>query len=182
MNTYIALLKGINVGGHRKVPMAELRELLTNSGFINVRTYIQSGNVILESLEKGNTNIEDKIQKAIFSQFGFEVRVLVRTRDHLKRIFDDCPFSEETKKSSYFMMLHDTPNEDLVKIASEKAYEGETYQTLKDCIYYFCAKGFGQSKFNVHFFERKLQTFATARNYNTMMKLLVMSLENENDY
>jgi len=141
MNTYIALLKGINVGGHKKVPMAELRELLTNSGFINVRTYIQSGNVILESPKKDNVDIEGKIQQAIFSQFGFEVRVIVRTRDHLKRIFDDCPFSEEKKKLSYFMMLHDTPNENLVKIASEKVYEGETYQILNDCIYYFCAKG-----------------------------------------
>ena len=182
MNTYIALLKGINVGGHKKVPMAELRELLTNSGFINVRTYIQSGNVILESLKKDNTEIENKIQKAIFSQFGFEVSVLVRTRDHLKNIFDSCPFSEEKKKKSYFMMLHDVPKEELVNIASEKVYEGEDYKIIKDCIYYFCAKGFGQAKFNVNFFERKLQTFATARNYNTMMKLLAMSLENGNDY
>lgn len=178
MNTYIALLKGINVGGHKKVPMAELRELLSKSGFKNVQTYIQSGNVILQSFEKNTQKIEVTIKKAILDSFGFEVSVLVLTRFNLKRIFDDSPFSEEKKKASYFMMLHDTPDDELVKEASEKVYEGEEYKIIKDCIYYYCEKGFGKAKFNANFFERKLKTFATARNYNTMVKLLSLSAEN----
>lgn len=177
MQTHIALLKGINVGGHKKVPMAELRELLIKSGFENVKTYIQSGNVIFLSSEDNIQNLEDTLQNKIHTYFGFEVLVLVRTRNHLKQIFENCPFSEEKKKSSYFMMLHDIPNEDLVKIASEKVYEAESYRILNDCIYFFCEKGYGQAKFNVNFFERKLQTFATARNYNTMLKLLSLSAE-----
>jgi uncharacterized protein (DUF1697 family) len=180
MNTYIALLKGINVGGHKKVPMAELRELLANSGLNNIKTYIQSGNVIFQSSEKGGP-LEEKIQKTIKNHFGFEVSVLIRTREHLKCIFDSCPFSEEKKKASYFMMLHDIPETELVKVASEKIYEGEDYKIIKDCIYYFSAKGFGQAKFNVNFFERKLKTFATARNYNTMVKLISMSSVIEKD-
>ena len=72
-------------------------------------------------------------------------------------------------------MLHDTPDSELVKVASEKVYEGEDYNIINDCIYYYSAKGFGQSKFNANFFERKLNTFATARNYNTMVKLLSLS-------
>lgn len=178
MNTYIVLLKGINVGGHKKVPMAELRELLSKSGFKNVQTYIQSGNVILQSFEKNTQKIEVTITKAILDSFGFEVSVLVLTRFNLKRIFDDSPFSEEKKKASYFMMLHDTPNDELVKEASEKVYEAEEYKIIKDCIYYYCEKGFGKAKFNVNVFERKLKTFATARNYNTMVKLLSLSAEN----
>ena len=178
MKTYIALLKGINVGGHKKVPMAELRALLTKEGFANVRTYIQSGNVILESSIKGDKEIEDKIQKAISNQFGFQVNVLVKTRSQLKYIFDNCPFTEEKKKAGYFMMLYDTPDKELVKMASEKVYEGEEYHIIEDCIYYFPAMGYGKSKFNVNFFERKLQTFATARNYNTMVKLLSLCAEN----
>lgn len=79
MKTYIVLLKGINVGGHKKVPMADLRDLLSKSGFENVQTYIQSGNVILESSENANS-IENKIQKAILAQFGFEVLVMAKTR------------------------------------------------------------------------------------------------------
>ena len=173
--TYIALLKGINVGGHKKVPMAELRELLTKSGFENVQTYIQSGNVLLRSSEKNIQKIEDTIKKSILDYFGFEVSVLIKTRQDLQQIFDNSPFSEEEKQKSYFMMLHDTPNAESVKIASQKVYEGEDYQIINDCIYYYSAKGFGQSKFNTNFVERKLNTFATARNYNTMVKLLSLS-------
>lgn len=174
---YIALLKGINVGGHKKVPMAELRELLSKSGFKNVQTYIQSGNVIFQSSKRNISEIENNIQKVIVTHFGFEVSVLVRTRDDLKCIFDNSPFSEDKKKSSYFMMLHDIPDDNLVKEASEKVYEGEEYQIINDCIYYYSAKGFGQSKFNANFFERKLNTFATVRNYNTMVKLLSLSAD-----
>ena len=178
MQTYIVLLKGINVGGHKKVPMADLRGLLTKSGFQNVQTYIQSGNVILQSSEINALKIETKIEKSIMDHFGFEVSVLVKTRQDLKRIFDNSPFADEKKKASYFMMLHDSPGTDLVKETSKKIYEGEEYHIINDCIYYFSSKGFGQSKFNVNFFERKFKTFATARNYNTMVKLLSLSAEN----
>ncbi|MCF8273646.1 MAG: DUF1697 domain-containing protein [Flavobacteriaceae bacterium] len=177
MKTYIVLLKGINVGGHKKVPMAELRQLLSNSGFENVQTYIQSGNVLLQSSENNLQKIEETIKNAILNYFGFEVSVLVTTRPNLIRVFDDCPFSEEKKKASYFMMLHDTPEEELVKAVSKKTYEGEEYKIIKDCIYFFCANGYGQTKFNVNFFERHLKTFATARNYNTMVKLLSLCSE-----
>jgi len=177
MNTYIALLKGINVGGHKKVPMAELRELLTNSGLENVQTFIQSGNVIFQTPKSDIITIENNIQKDILGHFGFDVSVLLRTRESLKRIFDDCPFSEGIKKASYFTILHDTPSEELVKIASEKVYEGEEYQIIKDCIYFYCEKGYGRAKFNMIFFERKLETTGTARNYNTMVKLLSLSAE-----
>lgn len=175
MNVYIALLKGINVGGHRKIPMAELRELLSTSGLQNVQTYIQSGNVLFESSKNDIRILETLIQKAILNRFGFEVVVLVRTRSDLKRIFDDCPFQEEKKKASYFTMLRDIPDQELVKVASEKIYEGEEYKILNDCIYFYCYKGYGQSKFNMNFFERKLKTIGTSRNYKTMIKLLEMS-------
>lgn len=180
MKTYIALLKGINVGGHKKVPMADLRELLVKSGFENVRTYIQSGNIVLQSINNNLIEIEEQIQKEIQSYFGFEVSVLVRTREHLKRIFDNCPFTEDKKQKSYFTLLKDMPDDELVKIASEKVYEGEEYKIIGDCIYFYCASGYGRAKFNINFFEKKLKTTATARNYNTMVKLLAMSLENQN--
>lgn len=175
MNTCIVLLKGINVGGHKKVPMADLCELLAKFGFENVRTYIQSGNVILESSEKNRLNTEAIIKDAILEKFGFEVSVLVKTRKDLERIFNDYPFSEEKKAASYFIMLHETPDAELVKVASEKVYKDEEYQILNDCIYFYCDKGFGQAKFNGNYFEQKLKTFATARNYNTMLKLLSLS-------
>ena len=172
MNTYIALLKGINVGGHKKVPMSELKELFFKTGFKNMRTYIQSGNVIFQTQDESIQKIEASIEKAIIDNFGFEVSVLVKTKPELQLIFDNSPFSEDKKKYSYFMMLHDKPSMELVNVASQKIYENEEYMILNDCIYFFNANGLGQSKFNVNYFERKLNTFATARNYNTMVKLL----------
>jgi uncharacterized protein (DUF1697 family) len=176
MKTYIALLRGINVGGHKKVPMAELRELLTKSGLKNVSTYIQTGNVFFQTSENIIPNIEAIIHNAIRDHFGFEVSVLVKTRKDLQRIFDACPFSEEKKKKSYFTILHNIPNDELVEDASKKVYEGEEYLIINDCIYYFCEKGYGKAKFNMNLFERKLKTFATARNYRTMAKLLEMTI------
>lgn len=175
MKTYIALLRGINVGGHKKVPMSELRQLLSEVGFKDVQTYIQSGNVVFKNKKTNPLELESRIQNAIQNHFGFEVFVLVKTRVQLQHIFNDCPFIEEKKKKSYFMLLHDTPNQDLVAEATAKTYEGEEYQIIKDCIYYYCEKGYSQAKFNMNFFEKNLNTFATSRNYNTMVKLLSLS-------
>ncbi len=171
MSIYIALLRGINVGGHKKVPMAELRELLTNNGFQNVQTYIQSGNVIFESLVEQINNIEEQIKKAILDHFGFDVSVIVKTRPELQAVFDDCPFIEVKKEKSYFTMLSSKPNKELVELASKKNYPDEEYVIINDCIYFYCAKGYGQAKFSNNFFERKLKVTATARNYKTMVKL-----------
>ncbi|MDP5081316.1 MAG: DUF1697 domain-containing protein [Winogradskyella sp.] len=175
MKTYIALLRGINVGGHKKVPMAELRTMLTDSGLQNVQTYIQSGNVIFQTIEINKNVLEDHIYKAINDRFGFEVPVLVRTMDDLKTIFDNCPFSEEKKINSYFTMLSEIPNRDLVNEASEKTYLDDDYVILNDCIYLFCAKGYGRAKFNLSYFEKKLKVNATSRNYKTILKLLSLS-------
>lgn len=101
MSTYIALLKGVNVGGHNKIPMSKLRELLTKEGFQNVQTYIQSGNIIFQSSDKTDV-IENNIQKAIHVHFGFDVAVIVKTYQELQDIFDACPFSAKKKGKELF--------------------------------------------------------------------------------
>lgn len=178
MITYIALLRGINVGGHRKVPMAELKTLLTHRGLLDVRTYIQSGNVVFRSTEDSTKALEKLIKDAISDHFGFDVSVLVKTPEQLKRIFEDCPFKQAQKEQSYFAILSDVPSKDLVAIASEKVYADEFYHILNDCIYFYAKNGYGNAKFNLNYFEKNLQVSATARNYKTMLKLLSMSTEN----
>ncbi|MCB0398383.1 MAG: DUF1697 domain-containing protein [Winogradskyella sp.] len=178
MKTCIALLRGINVGGHRKIPMAELRELLTKIGFSDVKTYIQSGNAIFKVAETNYQEIENSIQKSIFDHFDFEVSVIVRTRQQLQKIFDDCPFSEDKKINSYFGILSHYPKEDLVQKAYEKTYDKEEYKITNDCLYFYSDKGYGNAKFSLNYFERKLKVNATARNYKTMLKLLSLSAEN----
>lgn len=176
MNKYVILLRGINVGGHRKVPMAELREILSDSGFKNVVTYIQSGNVILQS-SQNSKNIKTKIEKVILKHFGFEVIVIVKTKEELKEIFDNCPFQQQTKEKSYFMILDSLPDKFGLQEVSSLTHIGEEFHITYTSIYFFSANGYGRTKFNSNFFERKLKVNATARNYKTMLKLLAMTNE-----
>ncbi len=180
MQTYIALLRGINVGGYKKIPMAELRELLSKAGLENVKTYIQSGNVVFQSSLNDSKILEEKIKTSILDRFGFEVSILVRTRAQLQKIFNDCPFPEEKKANSYFAILSDIPKQDLVEEASKKTYDNEEYAIINDGLYFYCAHGYGNAKFSLNFFEKKLNISATSRNYRTMVKLMDMSSETEN--
>ena len=177
MQTYIALLRGINVSGKKKIPMAELRELLSKAGLENVQKYIQSGNVIFKSSEESKEKLETKIHNEIKAHFGFEVPVLVKTPKDLQQIFDDCPFSEAEKQNSYFMLLYDIPNKDLVAEISKISYPNETFVITDNSIYFHCSTGYGKAKCSNNFFERKLKITATARNYKTMTNLLSLSTE-----
>ncbi|MGB5419666.1 DUF1697 domain-containing protein [Algibacter sp.] len=177
MKTYIALLRGINVGGHKTIPMAELRELLAKEGLVNVQTYIQSGNVIFQALENNKSNLEAVIHKAINSYFGFDVPVLVKTHNDIKSILNSCPFSEKKKESSYFMMLNETPKKELVDEISQQTFPNEEFVIDKNAIFIFYALGAGKAKLGVNWFEKKLKISATARNYKTMLKLLSLSSE-----
>lgn len=174
MKTYIALLKGINVGGHKKVPMAELRDLLAKSGFQNVQTYIQSGNVVFQSSEE-TKNLEDKIQNIISSHFGFEVSVIVKTNAELQIIFDSCPFEKDKKVMSYFIILNKIPDAKMIDEVNKIVYENEEIIIKNNCLYFYSSKGFGQTKFNMNTYERKLKVIGTSRNYKTMIKLIEIS-------
>ncbi|MEL0652794.1 DUF1697 domain-containing protein [Algibacter sp. TI.3.09] len=175
MRTYIALLRGINVGGNNKILMAELRDLLLNMGLKDVQTYIQSGNIIFNSEEGNASELEFQITEAIKKRFGLDVPVLVKTRDALKIIFDACPFSEEKKQKSYFSLLYTVPEVGLVNEVSSIEFENEEIEISPNCVYFYSSVGYGKTKYNNNFFERKLKVTATARNYKTIVKLLKLS-------
>ncbi len=178
MNTFIALLRGINVSGQKKVPMVELRKLLSDTGLINVETYIQSGNVIFKSSQENRYILENDIQKAILSHFGFDVPVLVRTETEIKDILDACPFSEEKKMNGYFTLLHSVPDKGLIEEIHLVSYPNEEFYITNHCVYFFSSASYGNAKCNNNFFERKLKVSATTRNYKTMVKLLSLCAEN----
>ena len=173
--TYIALLRGINVGGHKKVPMAKLRAILSEIGLKNVKTYIQSGNVVFTASEVNAQHFETKIKEAIKAQFNFNVPVIVKSVEDFKIIFDNCPFSETIKPDTYFVLLSEIPENQLVLEAIQKTYPDEEFHIINDCIYLYCPNGYGKAKFNLKYFERKLNVSATTRNYKTMVKLLSLS-------
>ena len=171
MKTYVALLRGINVGGHNKIPMVELRELMNKVGLFEVQTYIQSGNVVFQSSEN-EISLENKIQKSIKTHFGFEVPVLIKSYKALLEIFNNCPFEKGIMEKSYFIVLNRIPETALIEEVNKISFEKEEFIIKNDCLYFYSALGFGQTKFNMNTFERKLQVKGTARNYNTMLKLL----------
>ncbi len=172
MITYIALLRGINVSGQKKVPMADLRSLLEKSGLQNVQTYIQSGNVIFQSVQTEILELESLIQKSIRSHFGFDVFVLVKTKKDLQSILNDGPFSDQKTEQSYFTLLHHAPEINLVDDVKKIDYHNEEFIISDQCVYFYSDAGYGNAKCNNNFFERKLKVTATTRNFKTMTKLL----------
>ncbi len=178
MQTYIALLRGINVGGHRKIKMADLIAMFNKIGFKDVDTYIQSGNVVFRSPETKASLIEDKIKKGIAKTFGFDVPVLVKTYDELKFIFDENPFTELSdveNKRIYFALLKEPPQAELKVAFQNEKFIGELFEVNDYCVYLNYSIGAGKAKLSNNLIERKLKVSATSRNYRTMVKLLEMS-------
>ena len=123
MKTYIALLKGINVGGHKKVPMAELRDLFSKSGYENVQTYIQSGNVVFESEENNASTIAQKVQDAIKEKYNFAPQVILLRPKELMDAIESNPFpiAEIEPKTLHLYFLDLEPQKpDLDKLKSIK--------------------------------------------------------------
>ena len=175
MKTYVALIRGINVGGHKKVPMAILRDVLNKADFQDVKTYIQSGNIVFKSIEKNSKTIERIIQKSIESYFSFLVPVIVKTKEELQFIFDSCHLSDEKKRESYFVLFDDIPDSELVKEVESITFENEEFSIVRDCLYFYSSTGYGRTKFNMNSIEKKLKVNATSRNFKTIVKLLELA-------
>lgn len=168
MKRYIILLRGINVSGKNKIPMADLRALLGTLEFINVKTYIQSGNIILDSDLDQNT-ICQKIKAGIASKFGFEVPVVLRTIDAWEKAFKNYPFSLENEKINAFTFLDQVVESISFEV---KGIKEDVYLIDEDVIYLQCPSTFADTKLTNNLFEKKLNVTATSRNYRTTMKLL----------
>ena len=173
MKTYIALLRGINVGGHKKILMADLRLLLEKAGLQNVQTYIQSGNVVFSSKEE--TNLASVITEAIETKYGFLVPVLVKTTSEVSEIVSKCLFFDENREKSYFILLEESPKQENIELTAAFSNLNEEFHIAENCVYIYYAVGAGKAKMGVNFFERKLKVKATARNFRTMAKLLELS-------
>ena len=175
MNTYIALLRGINVSGHKKILMADLRNLFEKLGFENVRTYIQSGNVVFQTKEDNLVVIEDRIKHQILKQYDFEVPILIKIRKELQSIVNNCPFSQEKMEKSHFTLLFTPPLKELIHETNKINYPNEEFSITKKGIYFYCSTGYARVKCNGNFFEKKLNVVTTSRNYRTLMKLIELS-------
>lgn len=174
--TFIALLRGINVSGQKKIKMAELRESLTQNGLENVQTYIQSGNIIFDSEVLETTILEHKIREAIAQDFGFDVPTLVVSGNAIQKVLEDNPFAEKVEENKlYYVLLKQAPEKDLILQFEELTFANEDFHVTEKCVYLMCKKGYGNAKLNNNLIERKLKVEATTRNQKTMQKLLEMA-------
>ena len=179
MSTYIALLRGINVSGHKKIIMADLKALFESHSFNNVQTYIQSGNIVFDYNHKGtNQDIALKISKAILNYYQFEVPVLVRTGSEMKSALENNPFVEEANADPSrvaITFLATKPNPENVKKLDGMDNAPDRFIIKDTGVYLHCPDGFGVSKLSTNFFESKLKVKATARNWKTVNKLVEMA-------
>jgi len=175
-NTYIGLLRGINVSGQKKIKMAELRDVLEEIGLKNVKTYIQSGNIVFNSERTDQNKLQETIATSIRKHFGFDVPTLVIQEEDIKQILETNPFSGEGEANKlYYVLLKNAPKEDLVKEFNQLHFENEGHHITDKCVYLLCKNGYGKAKLNNNVVEKKLKVEATTRNQKTMLKLLEMA-------
>ncbi|MBY0471975.1 DUF1697 domain-containing protein [bacterium] len=177
--TYIALVRGINVGG-KTVKMAVLKEIFEDLGYEKIRTYVQSGNVVFEAGKASPDFIAGKIEKEILKKLGMTVPVLVQTPSDLKKVIVTNPFLK--KRGVDPTKLHVTflsgkfSKIGMAKFERVKAGKDQ-YELLGHVIYLHCPTGYGKTKFNNTFVERALATEATTRNWRTVNALYEMASE-----
>ena len=171
MKKYIVLLRGINVSGKNKLPMADLRSLLNNLGFQNVQTYIQSGNIILDA-DESKSEICKKISQEILNRFGYTVPVIAKTIPEWKKAIENYPFSIENEKIVAFTFLDNIPTNTKIEI---KNVGDDAYKIVDDLVYLYCPSTFAKTKLSNNLFEKKLKVTATTRNLRTTLKLLALA-------
>jgi uncharacterized protein (DUF1697 family) len=174
MNTFIALFRGINVGGNNIIPMKELASLLTERGYENVQTYIQSGNVVFDRRDTTGAEIGALIEE----RFGFRPEVLILTSWELEQAIENNPYSPVEGKHCHFYFCSSTPDSINTAKLKELKSTSEEYFMNGNVFYLHAPDGIGRSKLAANV-ERCLGVPATARNLNTVNKLSNMTLRSQ---
>ena len=174
--TYLALLRGINVGGKNKVPMPALRSVVESLGHEDIQTYIQSGNVLFTSRSLSVPDITSALEAAIAKEFDLAVGVVVRTPRDLQRAAGANPFLAAGADPSalHLVFLGSSPTKASVKALDPDRSPPDEFAVRNAEVYLYCPNGIGRSKLTVDYFERTLGGPATIRNWKTVTKLLEM--------
>ncbi|HVB20947.1 MAG TPA: DUF1697 domain-containing protein [Ktedonobacteraceae bacterium] len=177
MTTFISLFRGINVGGHQKVRMDDLKALHTSLGLRDVVTYIQSGNVVFAGDDEDTVQLARRIEDGFAQKFGFSAKVIVRTSAELQDIITNNPFQDQpTKESKWVVVLFLTNRPESTALEDlQKTYTGpeELYLTGQELFIYY-PDGIGRSKLTLPLIEKKLKASGTGRNWNTVLQLQKM--------
>ncbi len=175
MQTFISMLRGINVSGQRAIRMPDLKTLYEALGFVQVATYVQSGNVVFRADNRDETQITRLIEAEIERVFGFKVPVLVRGKEEWQRVIAENPFLEqrnEDPEKLYVTFLSAVPPASILENLTPPVGIRDEFAVIGREIYLFCPAGYGKTKLSNTFFENKLKTTATTRNWRTVTALL----------
>lgn len=175
MTTHLALLRGINVSGHNMIKMEALKTTLEAIGFQNVQTYIQSGNVFVDSDDENASAVGFKIKQEIFKIFGHEVPIVVVNKEDLAICFKNNPFLKEKDidtKKLYVAFVSTTLKSDSINDLKISQFKPDEASIDGNKIYIKYAVGAGKTRFDQKYIEKKLNVTATIRNWNTVTQLL----------
>ena len=172
---YVALLRGVNVGGKNRLPMADLRDIFTAAGCAAVRTYIQSGNVVFEAGQDLAERVPEIVTRAIHRQFGYETTVVTRSSEELRRVVASNPF--DTSGDPRFLQvafLEDTPGAEAPSRLDPQRSPPDAFAVRGRNVYLHYPNGVARSKLTNEYLAAQLQTASTMRNWRTVLSLLKM--------
>lgn len=168
------------MSGSKKILMTELKELYEEAGLEDVKSYIQSGNILFQTKAKITAStLQTKIETAILDRFGFEVPVINRTLNEFEKIVNANPFIGDKnidKEKLHVTFLKDPADKTLIDQLPQNEFAPDTFKVINKEIYLYIPGGYGVTKLNNNFFERRLKVSATTRNWKTVNQLLTMAL------
>ena len=174
MKTHVALLRAVNLAGHNRVRMADLRELLSELGLGDVESLLQSGNLVFGSRGRTSLRLEGMLRKAASDRLGLDTEFFVRTAAEWAAIVDDNPFPDEAKRDParlLVMCLREAPGRDRLDALEEAIVGRELVRGAERQLYIVYPDGVGRSRLTGALIEKKLDTSGTARNWNTVLKV-----------
>jgi uncharacterized protein (DUF1697 family) len=175
MDKYIALFRGINVGGNNILPMTELVKVLEDLGLSHIKTYIQSGNVVFQSKIVNSAELSQKICAAIEERYGFVIQVLILDVNELENAIASNPFLEAQAEPNtlHFFFLSSLPNNPNLKALESVKKDSEQFKLIDKVFYLYAPEGVGRSKLAMKV-EKMVGMAVTARNCQTVSKILEM--------
>jgi uncharacterized protein (DUF1697 family) len=169
------------MAGHNKIMTTELSALYHKMGFKDVRTYIQSGNVIFNLDDKTEINrVALNIESAILKKFNYTIPVLIRTVSEIKKVVSDNPFFDEMNfdpSKLAVIFLYEIPSREQVEKVKNVDYPPDKFKIIGKEIFIYCPNGFGKTKLYTNFFENKMKVIGTARNWKTIKSILEIAVE-----
>lgn len=168
----IALLRGVTPTGKNRIPkMSYLAELLTDAGFKKVQTYIQSGNVLLDT-DLPLKETADKIHKVIQENIGADLVVILKTKEQLETASEENPFDEVCDFSRiHLVFTNDRIDREKLAVLENTVFEGEAFRSGTECLYMYLPRDVAKKKLNTNYLERKLGIVATMRKLNVVKHL-----------